>query len=271
MAPGTSDPSAGDGPLLVPQDGEHVGSGSLDTQVPEAETGQEVGEPAAGSHKKRRSGRSWLVELVVIVVVVLGASFLVRTFVVQTFYIPSGSMIPTLQVGDRILVDKLSYHLHGVGRGDIVVFSKPPLEQQNINDLVKRVIGLPGETISSVNGEIYINGKLLPEPWLQPGVTIAARSEPGAVQPGQAVQDPSWRVLRDGGQPHRFGRLPMVRPHSQVPDRGQGVHPDLAPLPHRRPLTRRGPNQPLGHAGAADGCDGLRGGCAGTLDARAFP
>ncbi|HEY2563283.1 MAG TPA: signal peptidase I [Acidimicrobiales bacterium] len=170
MAPGTSDPSAGDGPLVVPQDGEHAGSGSLDTQVTEAETGEGAGEPAAGSHKKRRSGRSWLVELVVIVVVVLGASFLVRTFVVQTFYIPSGSMIPTLQVGDRILVDKLSYHLHGVGRGDIVVFSKPPLEQQNINDLVKRVIGLPGETISSVNGEIYINGKLLPEPWLQPGV-----------------------------------------------------------------------------------------------------
>ena len=175
MAPGTSDSSGGDRPLLVPGESERAGAAGVETQDPPAEAG-EVGAVAPGDGtRRRRRGRSWLTELVVIVVVVLGASFLVRTFVVQTFYIPSGSMIPTLQVGDRILVDKLSYHLHGVGRGDIVVFSKPPLEQQNINDLVKRVIGLPGETISEVGGEIYINGKRLPEPWLQPGV----KSVPG--------------------------------------------------------------------------------------------
>ncbi len=177
MAPGTSDSSAGDGPLLVPGDsqgyvageGAATDTGDPETPVAPGETSEGAAEPGRAA-TKHRTRRSWLVELVVIVVVVLGASFLVRTFVVQTFYIPSGSMIPTLQVGDRILVDKLSYHLHGVGRGDIVVFSKPPLEQQNISDLVKRVIGLPGETISSVNGEIYINGKPLKEPWLQPGV-----------------------------------------------------------------------------------------------------
>ena len=76
---------------------------------------------------------------------------LLRTFVVQTFFIPSGSMEPTLQIGDRILVNKLSYHLHGVDRGDIVVFSRPPAENcggPEVNDLVKRVIGLPGETSS---------------------------------------------------------------------------------------------------------------------------
>ena len=127
-----------------------------------------------------------------IVVVVLGASFLVRTFVVQTFYIPSGSMVPTLQVGDRILVDKLSYHLHGVGRGDIVVFAKAPGEQQNINDLVKRVIGLPGETISSVERRDLHQRQAAPRAVAPTRGEIAARSEPGAVQPGQAVQDPSW-------------------------------------------------------------------------------
>ncbi|HEY6622582.1 MAG TPA: signal peptidase I [Acidimicrobiales bacterium] len=170
MAPGTSDSTGGDAPLLAPGESDRAAATGVETQEPPAETGEVDGSPPGGRTKRRRRGRSWLTELVVIVVVVLGASFLVRTFVVQTFYIPSGSMIPTLQVGDRILVDKLSYHLHGVGRGDIVVFSKPPLEQQNINDLVKRVIGLPGETISSVGGEIYINGKRLAEPWLQPGV-----------------------------------------------------------------------------------------------------
>jgi signal peptidase I len=78
-------------------------------------------------------------------------------------------MLPTLQIGDRIIVDKLSYRLHDVHRGDIVVFARPPLEDHEYADLVKRVIGLPGETISSKNGAVYINGKKLNEPWLPPG------------------------------------------------------------------------------------------------------
>jgi signal peptidase I len=72
-------------------------------------------------------------------------------------------------VGDRIIVNKLSYDLHDIHRGDIVVFARPPLEDQEYADLVKRVIGLPGETISSKNGLVYIDGKLLREPWLPPG------------------------------------------------------------------------------------------------------
>jgi signal peptidase I len=91
--------------------------------------------------------------------------------VVQTYYIPSASMEPTLLIGDRILVDKLSYHLHDVGRFDIVVFATPPKEDSDpsITDLVKRVIGLPGDVISSRGGQVYINGRLLPEPFLPPG------------------------------------------------------------------------------------------------------
>ncbi len=88
-------------------------------------------------------------------------------------------MSPTLQVGDRIIVDKLSYRLHAVHRGDIVVFARPPLEDQEYADLVKRVIGLPGETISSRNGHIYINGKLLKEPWLPPGPQSYTGALPG--------------------------------------------------------------------------------------------
>jgi len=101
-----------------------------------------------------------------------------RTFVVQTYSIPSGSMIPTLQIGDRILVDKLSYHLHAVHRGDVIVFATPPKEIPvlMVNDLVKRVIGLPGETISSgPRSEVFINGKLIDQPWL----TASARNDPG--------------------------------------------------------------------------------------------
>jgi signal peptidase I len=102
----------------------------------------------------------WVVEWGVVLAVALAVALLVRAFVVQTFFIPSASMEPTLMIGDRILVDKLSYHLHAVHRGDIIVFRRPPGEpvSENVQDLVKRVVGLPGETIWSSNGQVYVQG-----------------------------------------------------------------------------------------------------------------
>ena len=130
-------------------------------------------DPSEQGSRGRRTGR-WLFEAAVIVMVALLVAVLLRSFVVQTFYIPSASMEPTLQIGDRILVNKLSYHLHGVGRSDIVVFRRPPLEERScsgplVNDLVKRVIGLPGDTISLSHGKVLINGRQLAEPWLPAG------------------------------------------------------------------------------------------------------
>jgi signal peptidase I len=122
-----------------------------------------------GEGRSKGGGYRWVIEWAIILMAVLLFTVLLRTYVVQSFYIPSPSMVPTLAVGDRIMVNKLSYDLHGVHRGDIVVFKRPPLEEQDFPDLVKRVIGLPGETISSHDGHVYINGKLLPEPWLPPG------------------------------------------------------------------------------------------------------
>ncbi len=112
-------------------------------------------------------------EWVAVVVFALLGAFIIRTFLFQTFYIPSGSMEPTLQIGDRIIVSKLSYKIHGVGRGNIVVFHAPPREETAcadpaIKDLVKRVIGLPGETISSRGNVVLINGKPLNQPWFAP-------------------------------------------------------------------------------------------------------
>lgn len=123
------------------------------------------------THRVNRGSR-WLIEWAVVLIVAVLVAVGIRTFVVQTFFIPSASMEPTLMVGDRILVDKISYHLHAVHRGDIVVFATPPGEDAgpNVKDLVKRVIGLPGETISSAGGQVVINGKPLKEPWLAPGV-----------------------------------------------------------------------------------------------------
>ena len=127
----------------------------------------------------------WLRETGIVVVVAVVAALLLRAFVVQTFFIPSGSMEPTLNIGDRIVVDKLAYHLHGVDRGNIVVFRRPADENCGgtpVADLVKRVIGLPGETISLTKGSkgyVEINGKRLDETWLP-------SSEQGMTFPGPA-------------------------------------------------------------------------------------
>ena len=136
----------------------------------------------------RSSSTRWIREGIIVVVVAVLVAVLLRTFVVQTFFIPSGSMEPTLQIGDRILVNKLSYHLHGVDRGDIVVFSRPPAENcggPEVNDLVKRVIGLPGDVISLSRGYVYIDGKRLNESWLpaaEQGITSAGPTG-NALQP----------------------------------------------------------------------------------------
>jgi signal peptidase I len=94
-------------------------------------------------------------------------AFLVRSFAIETFYVPSGSMTPTLLTGDRILVDKLPWVRDNIQRGDIIVFRRVRADPQTQDaDLVKRVIGLPGETISSRGDTVLINGKPISEPWL---------------------------------------------------------------------------------------------------------
>lgn len=114
------------------------------------------------------------VEWVLIVGSALLAAFLIKTFLLQAFYIPSPSMEPTLNVDDRILVNKLSYRLHDVNRGDIVVFERPPNEFGAVRDLVKRVIALPGETVEGREGQVFVDGAPLPEPYLPDGSTTGA-------------------------------------------------------------------------------------------------
>lgn len=115
-----------------------------------------------------RPRRRVVIEWGVILVIAVLASFLVRVYAVQTFYIPSGSMKPTLYDGDRILVNKLSVRFGTINVGDIIVFKAPPTEHcddGSYSDLVKRVIGLPGQTITSKSNTVYVNGKPLKEPW----------------------------------------------------------------------------------------------------------
>ncbi|AGB40605.1 signal peptidase I [Halobacteroides halobius DSM 5150] len=87
-------------------------------------------------------------------------SIFLIVFVVQAFYIPSGSMRPTLQPGDRILVNKLIYRFRDPKRGEVIVFKYPVNPNRKF---IKRVIGLPGDTIKIVDGRVYVNGKPLEE------------------------------------------------------------------------------------------------------------
>ena len=121
-----------------------------------------------------RRGRG-AVGWVVVIAAGLAAAFFINMFLIQAFWIPSDSMTPTLETHDRVLVNKLSYHLHDVHRGDIVVFKRPPGETGDaaIKDLIKRVVGLPGDTISQTpDGRVMINGKALEEPYTHAKPTI---------------------------------------------------------------------------------------------------
>jgi signal peptidase I len=100
-------------------------------------------------------------------------ALIIKATAVQAFYIPSESMVPTLKIGDRVLVNKLSYSgplSHDINRGDIVVFERPPNESDpRVKDLIKRVIGLEGEEVSGHDGQVFIDGAPLDEPYLVQG------------------------------------------------------------------------------------------------------
>ena len=157
--------------------------GGVDTTAPPSESQtvddrarSEQGRRSKGSDKSRRTRRT-IIEWTILIGSALLIAILIKTFLFQAFYIPSESMKPTLNVGDRVLVNKVSYRLHDVNRGDIVVFETPPKAKDangEIKDLVKRVIALPGESFSTQGGAVYINGRPLKEPYLQKGVQTCA-------------------------------------------------------------------------------------------------
>jgi signal peptidase I len=130
-----------------------------------------LGSGGAAGHKPHGRASRAAIEWGILIVAALVIAIVIRTFVFQAFYIPSESMVPTLKIGDRVLVNKLSYDLHEVHRGDIIVFKAPKAAQSgDIADLVKRVIGLPGDTVEArEDGHVYVNDRLLDEPYLPAG------------------------------------------------------------------------------------------------------
>lgn len=163
------------------------------TETPEAaaeSTGRPRREP--GRHRLIESGPvrllRWLGSLPALIIIALGVAIVVKTFLLQAFYIPSESMVPTLEVGDRVFVNKLHAQLDELERGDILVFSDPKglgepdrgfigsvvhwlaeglgLAAPADEDFIKRLIALPGETIEIRDHVVYIDGVALDEPYL---------------------------------------------------------------------------------------------------------
>jgi signal peptidase I len=145
-----------------------------------------LSEPRPADQEERRS---FLRELPILFIVALAVAIVLKTFVVQAFFIPSGSMEPTLEPGDRVLVQKVVY---GPDRGDVIVFSDPRgrpgpdrgivggfvhwlsstlgIERPEHEDFIKRVIGLPGETVELRDGRLFVDGVRIREPYLKGAV-----------------------------------------------------------------------------------------------------
>ena len=162
------------------------------TSTPESPESPETGadEPEEKKSSRTRSIVEWVVVIGAALVVVL----LIKAFLIQAFYIPSESMVPTLKIGDRVLVNKLSYDLHDVNRGDLIVFERPPGEtDESVKDLIKRVVGLPGDQIVIKNNSVYINGEQLDESYLPDGtLTKQGRLDCVDATPCAVPDDSIW-------------------------------------------------------------------------------
>lgn len=109
--------------------------------------------------------KEFLKETVSIILIAFVLAMILRSFVIEGRIIPTGSMLPTLQLQDRVMVNKFIYRFKEPERGEVVVF-RPPDELNAEEDYIKRVIGLPGETVEMKNGRVYINDRPLNEPYI---------------------------------------------------------------------------------------------------------
>ena len=164
LAPSGNETEGVSAPATGPEAGvdDSVGGGDAPATANPAQT-KAAAQRAAASAKRVKSLVEWVVVIAVALIVALG----IRQFVFQPFWIPSGSMEDTLDIGDRVLVNKASYRFHGIRRGDVVVFKQPatwPLGE-SVKDLIKRVIALPGDEVFIHDCSVWLNGAKLIEPY----------------------------------------------------------------------------------------------------------
>ena len=245
---GTSGAAAADAPRTVAGDGAAggigggppgTGAGGAPGQAPPR--GNAAGEPQQGRRQgKRRPSMSWWVELPILLVFALVLALLIKSFVVQAFFIPSSSMENTLEIGDKVLVNKLVYDFRSIHRGDVVVFngdgSWDPVPAQpaplvsrlwdsvsglfgtapGVHDYIKRVIGVPGDHVACCNrqGQVTVNGVPL--------------SEKSYLYPGDAPSEQRFSIIVPAGRLWVMGDHRSVSWDSRghMSDPGDGTIPE---------------------------------------------
>jgi signal peptidase I len=165
----------------VSQDDIEIAPGAGDDQVVADDVDDLDGDDAAGGslaakRRKMSKGTRAVVDWVVVVGVALLVALLVRTFLLAHFVVDGTSMYSTLNTGDRVFVNKLSYRLHDPNRGDVVVLHE--INGAAERDLIKRVIALPGEEIEIESCIVLIDGRRLQEPYLDPTVVTPGNCGP---------------------------------------------------------------------------------------------
>lgn len=157
--------------------------------------------------KRQTTARASLEWLIAIAVAVL-AAFAIKTFLIQAFVIPTGSMIPTLMEGDRVLVRKVGFDISDVQRGDIVVFNNPNRIPSEPAYLIKRVMGLPGDVLEARDGVLYVNDEAQVEPYLKPGVRTLNLPRT-TVEPGHLFMMGDNRENSLDSRDSRKGQIPQ--------------------------------------------------------------
>jgi signal peptidase I len=158
--------------------------------------------------RRRRAGMDWLI----IFAVAIGGALLLRLFVIQQFAVDGESMLGTLRSGDRVIVNKLSYVAHDPRHGDIVVLEDIKASVE-VRDLIKRVIGLPGETIEYRNCHLLINGKVVVEPYLDTQLVSAGHcgdsQRPVLIEPGHVFVMGDNRASSLDSRAPAIGQIPV--------------------------------------------------------------
>lgn len=166
-------------------------------------------ESSSNQLSQAEPSKSVLKENVQIVLIALFIALLLRLFVAEPRFIPSNSMEPTLKVGDRLVVEKVSYRFHPPQRGDIVVFEPPEqllqfgYRKQQV--FIKRVIGLPGQRIAVISGRVWVNDQPLEEPY----VAAAPTYQFPAVQVPPGTLFVMGDNRNNSNDSHVWGFLPM--------------------------------------------------------------
>jgi len=155
-------------------EGTEISENSTSVEADDAATGEAI---RSELNVKQRAQMRAVWEWAFVVVIAIGAAMLIRLFLFQQYYIDGPSMQTTLMPQDRVLVNKLSYKMHEIHRGDVIVFDRVTNEVQH-DDLIKRVMGLPGETLEIRSCIVYVDGVQVDEPYLNPEQT--SQIEPSA-------------------------------------------------------------------------------------------